>query len=376
VTRLLALVALIMLVCLPHVAAAHGRDTSHSRWRLVGDRIEVALRVSGSDLARAGGAAALLDTLHVEGPQAACVREATIALQPLDAGDTVLRSAFDCSGVAGPRVARVDMFERLGPAHVHMLALEDRPEQLLGASARHAALDPAHEGEPATGLLDFVRLGLAHVLEGLDHLAFLLALLLGVPSLARAAWLVTGFTLGHALSLALLALGLVQPHAGAVELLIAASVLIVAAREHDDASGRMPELVAAALALAALLASVRLHASALACWGASMFAWGYLHRARTRRGGAPLEPALIAAFGLVHGAGFAGVLQQTTLPHEAELVALLGFNLGVELAALALVLLGWPVLAYLRARGLDPRRPACLLLGALASAWIVQRVLG
>jgi hypothetical protein len=366
-----ALLVLVLACLLARPLAAHGRDTSHSRVRIVGERVEVALRVSGSDIARAGTSEVLAEHVRIVGADAACAREPSLSEQPLDGGDRVLRFAFDCSGRAGPRVVHIDVFDRLGPAHVHLLALDDQPEQVLSVSHRSVALERATT--PGGGLLDFIAIGSMHVLEGLDHLAFLLALLLAAPSLARAAWLVTGFTLGHALSLALLALGLVQPHASAVELLIASSVLIVAAREHGLAA-RTPEHVAGLLALAAFAATLGGHVGALAAWGAALFAWGYLHRAQLARS-EPLQPGLVVAFGLVHGAGFAGVLQQTSLPRDAELLALLGFNLGVELTALALVLLGWPALAWLRARGHEPRRPACLLLAALAGVWIVGRVL-
>lgn len=367
--RLVALLVLVVACLLPRTTDAHGRDTSHSRVHVEGERVEVSLRVSGSDLARAGSSAALVEHVRIMAADAPCTREPDIDARALDGGEQVLRFAFDCRDVAGPRVAQIDLFELLGPAHVHLLALDEGPAQVLGASSRRAALDGEAATAPPTRLLDFVRLGFAHVLEGLDHLAFLLALLLACPSLARAAALVTGFTLGHALSLGLVALGLVQPHASAVELLIAASVLIVAAREHACAGSRHPELVAGLLALAALLATLRLHPSAPAAWGAALFAWGYLQRARSIP-----DLGLVAAFGLVHGAGFAGVLQQTGLPRGAELLALLGFNLGVELAALALVLVLWPALAWLRARGHDAREPLALLLAALACLWIVQRV--
>lgn len=373
-----ALVLLVLLVftglLAPTPARAHGRDTSHSRWQVEGEQVEVALRVSGRDYARAGGAAAIVATIRVAGSTLACTPElASLDERPLASGDRLLRWRFDCAGVPAPRTIELDLFELLGPAHVHLLArADDAREQVLTSSERRASLDPQPRGDPAPALA-FVRLGVVHMLGGADHLAFVLALLLGARRLGRVAALVTGFTIGHSLTLALVALDRVRPHTGAVELLIAASLVIVAAQDFGRRaggveSGKLPEQVAGMLALAALLATIRGQASAVAAWGASLFAWGYLRRAPRELG-----VAFVAGFGLIHGAGFATILLDAGLPSEARVGALLAFNLGVELGGLAFVALAWPVLTRLRRHGDALERALALVIAGLGTAWVVTR---
>jgi hypothetical protein len=78
-------------------------------------------------------------------------------------------------------------------------------------------------------LRDYLHLGFIHILEGLDHVAFLLCLLLAAPGLSQRLWMVTGFTLGHSITLSLSALGMLRVHGAGVEALIGFTVALLAA---------------------------------------------------------------------------------------------------------------------------------------------------
>jgi len=143
---------------------------------------------------------------------------------------------------------------------------------------------------PWAALMDYGRLGFDHVLEGLDHLAFLLALLFGVAGLRALVVAVTAFTLAHSVTLAVSALGLFSLPPDFVEPVIAASVVVV----------------------------LWMH---LAKGAAESRAW---------------LPAF--AFGLFHGFGFAGALGAIGLPAGMRGPALVGFNLGVEAGQLSFLL--------------------------------------
>jgi len=135
-------------------------------------------------------------------------------------------------------------------------------------------------------------LGVKHILTGLDHILFLTGLLILARTPRRVLVTVTGFTLAHSLTLALVALDIVRVSVPAVEAAIALSVVFVAA---EIARGDRMTL-----------------------------AW--------RR------PILVAgAFGLLHGAGFAAVLSEIGLPQTEKLSALLFFNVGVEAGQVILV---------------------------------------
>jgi hypothetical protein len=195
----------------------------------------------------------------------------------------------------------------------------------------------------STGVGDMVGYGLHHVLAGADHLLFLLTLLLVAPlvvvagrwqpreglapTLRRVLGVVTAFTAGHSLTLIASALGWVSVPSAPVEVLIAVSVGVAA-----------------------------VHAI----------------RPLARRG----EILIAGGFGLVHGLAFAGILADLGLDGTASVLALLAFNVGVELAQLLTAALLFPSL-HLASR--TRCYPALRLTGAVlalgaALAWALDRL--
>ena len=149
---------------------------------------------------------------------------------------------------------------------------------------------------PGTGEVaaTYLRLGVEHILFGFDHLLFVLALVILVRDWRRVAVTVTAFTIAHSITLAAATLGFVNVPGPPVEATIALSIMLVSV-EILNARGGKPNLTA------------RL-------------------------------PWLVAfSFGLLHGFGFAGALAEVGLPQHAIPVALLFFNLGVEIGQLAFV---------------------------------------
>jgi hypothetical protein len=233
-------------------------------------------------------------------------------------------------GAAGPRGEIV--FEGLHDRRMQVVVSLARRD---GTVEEHVVTGEAPRlrlGAAGTSFLAWVVLGMEHIALGLDHLAFLIGLLLvaGGAGVRRLLVTVTAFTVAHSLTLALATLGVLAVPSAPVEASIAASVLLVAREGTHD----RPTL--------------------------------------TRR--APWLVALI--FGLVHGLGFAGTLAERGLPSGSVTRALLGFNVGVELAQVALVAVA---LAGARLVGRafdDGRRPkllACYLIGAPAACWLIAR---
>jgi hydrogenase/urease accessory protein HupE len=189
----------------------------------------------------------------------------------------------------------------------------------------------------------YLKLGVEHILSGIDHLAFVLGLLLLTPVWRKLWRTVTAFTVAHSLTLALAALGLVHVPSAPVEAAIALSIVLVA-RE----------------------------------------AWLMAREAQTgpaiHHG---LRPWWMAfAFGTLHGLGFAGALSEVGLPETDIPLALLSFNIGVELGQLAFVAVALmlraalgPVLAGLSATWqLRWRLAPALAIGCLAAFWCLERV--
>lgn len=221
-----------------------------------------------------------------------------------------------------------------GPAlaHVRVLTLvrflDGRTvEAMLTADSPRVLVDQA----PGRSPWAWVRLGVEHILGGLDHLAFVLGLLLviGTRDPRRLVATITAFTLAHSITLGLAATGMLRLSAAPVEATIAASVLLVAREATHD----RPTL--------------------------------------TRR--APWAVAF--GFGLVHGLGFAGALGTWGLPDGWVGQSLLWLNLGIELGQLA-VIVAMVVVVRVVGRRLGPLRPlATYAIGSLAAWWLLERTL-
>lgn len=181
----------------------------------------------------------------------------------------------------------------------------------------------------------YLGLGIEHILLGIDHLLFVLALLLITRGTWRLVKTVTAFTVAHSITLALATLGFVHVPTAPVEATIALSIVFVAA-----------ELV------------------------------------RVRRGLEGITsraPWLVAfIFGLLHGFGFAGALSEVGLPQAHIPLALLFFNLGVEVGQLLFIAAVLASLALLRRVRFDAPRWAQALpayaIGGIAMFWVFDRI--
>ncbi|MEO0440312.1 MAG: HupE/UreJ family protein [Pseudomonadota bacterium] len=187
-------------------------------------------------------------------------------------------------------------------------------------------------GSPAAS---YLVIGAEHMLFGWDHLLFVLGLLLLTP-VRQLLWVITAFTLGHSITLAIVALGLFTLPGEPVELLIALSILFLAIEVVRKWQGKTSLTI--------------------------------------RR------PWLIAlAFGLLHGLGFAGALTEIGLPKGTEIQALLLFNLGVELGQILFVGLVLAAIWLLNKRSLDRRKwievPAVYLVGGLGAFYTMSRII-
>ncbi len=190
----------------------------------------------------------------------------------------------------------------------------------------------------------YLVLGVEHILLGVDHLLFVLALLLIVRGVGRLVATVTAFTLAHSITLAAATLGFVQVPSAPVEAVIALSILFVAS---ELARQRAVEPVSSDA-------------------GASLM---------------QRFPWIVAfAFGLLHGFGFAGALSEVGIPQHAVPLALLFFNVGVELGQLAFVaaVFGFAWLVRLAAVRVPSgwQRAVAYGVGSVAAFWVIERTVG
>jgi len=241
----------------------------------------------------------------------------------LRCGEAGLAGTLSVKGV-GERysAAVVRVFWLDGQTRVYTLTKAQPSVQLYGA-----ADDPRGMGEIASA---YTLLGVEHILGGIDHLLFVIGLLFLVGFNRRLVLTITAFTAAHSLTLASSALGWLTLRSAPVEATIALSIVLVAGEA--------------------------------------------LHRRDTL---ARRWPAMVAfLFGLVHGLGFAGALQEIGLPQQHLLIALLTFNLGVELGQLMTVGACWCLWRVAaRWQAAQRLRPVLLyVIGAVAAYWSWLRV--
>lgn len=189
----------------------------------------------------------------------------------------------------------------------------------------------------------YLRLGVEHILFGFDHLLFVLALVILVRGWGRVAITVTAFTIAHSITLTAATLGFVNVPGPPLEAAIALSILLVAVeivnarRGKPSPTARLPWLVA-------------------------------------------------FSFGLLHGFGFAGALAEVGLPQHAIPVALLFFNVGVEIGQLifvAAVLSLISLVHHVASKLLEPARiqqsfdrldmTVAYAIGVMAAYWLIER---
>ena len=282
---------------------------------------------------------------------------------------------------AGPAQVRSRLLDDVVAAHVHLatVRMPDGETQAFALSLGADSTPILTEDPPrASGLLDFARTGFAHILSGWDHLIFLLALLVGLTSLGRTAAAVTGFTVGHSVTLAIVALGWARPNVAAVEALIGLSIVVLAVEAVWLVEGSNRRAHWAWLAALVGLTGLSATSEAVpvgAMVGITLFVacqWGLSRRAAQPERWRGLIATL---FGLLHGLGFAGALASMPLPEGHRVVSLAGFNLGVEAGQLLALLIAWPALAGLER--IAGRRSTRLAIGALTAGfgayWFVQR---
>lgn len=203
------------------------------------------------------------------------------------------RWQVQCVGPLQGRVLTVHGLQDAGISVVLRVQLGKGRHQTL-LDARQPSWQVPESDAPASVFGRYLWLGVDHLWRGIDHVLFVIGLMLLVNGLRRLIVTITAFTLGHSLTLGLSVLDIIRVSEDLAEWGIALSLLLLA------------------------LTVVRR--------GAMSTAW--LAR----------YPALMAAsFGLIHGLGFAGALREVGLPVGEIPLALLAFNIGIELGQIALV---------------------------------------
>ncbi|MBI2738960.1 MAG: HupE/UreJ family protein [Rhodospirillales bacterium] len=325
------------------VAVAHqGGTTGYATVSVAGQSVRYALSLPGEGLGDATRdlrelAAAVARHVAIEADGAACSGVPSEA-RPPSAGRVNIEIVvlYACAAPIRTLSIRDGIDTLLGVDH-HTIADIQWPggvKQVLFEKGQRSATIAIASGAAAedrsTGKFVFyVGLGVEHIIGGIDHLLFLLALLALSTSFWQTVKIVTAFTVAHSITLSLAALGLVDVPSSIVEPLIAASIVWVAVEN--------------------LLAPT----------------------------GAGRRWLIAAMFGLIHGLGFASALAELGLSRDALVQALIGFNIGVELGQLAFVAVVMPPLVWASRPGRLARLPQIfsVIVAVVGAVWLVERLL-
>jgi hypothetical protein len=397
-----ALVCTIILLCMAAVppVQAHNRSQSYSSWSVAGNGVDTVFTVKAREVTRLPlleGNLLTLEALLIAHIQqtvrvaasggAAC--SAPGAPRALAAAEGYLRVGVSFSCEARPPASiLIDSFFAVAPSHVHyarvMTDAELPGEYLFTDSRREHDIAGVHSGFDSfyQGFVQYLVLGMEHILGGIDHLAFLAALLLLVPSLRQLIWIVSGFTIGHSITLSLAVLGHISLEVWVIEALIGFTIALVAAENIGVAGGHRRLIGGAVVAVLVVMGMVS------AAWGPglplmtlaglALFTLAYMSFTADEPAVMRVRPALTLAFGMVHGFGFANVLGEIGLPDGRLAVALAGFNVGVELGQVIIVAaLWWLVQWAVRGSASRDFRPwldtASAGLCGLGVFWFVSR---
>lgn len=341
-------------------ASAHQINLSTARVALTPDRaVTVEIGLKGSDADRLIGSkiydvkADTVDPAAVVAASSAILAylKAHLAVTNVggsscEAGDAsvvadgdgiIFRGSFSCADVAGDVVYRSTVLTEKDPTarQVVLVAQAGHEAQALLDAANTSVTLSAPAPTLSSTMQRYLVTGIEHIFLGYDHVAFLIAVVLWARRLIPVIKIVTAFTIAHSITLSLAALGIVVVPSRIVEPAIAASIVVVAVENFfsRDIDGR---------------------------WRVTF------------------------AFGLIHGFGFASVLQEIGLPPDAVVPALAAFNIGVEIGQVAIVAIVLPLLGMFdRLTAADRAAPAratrlvyavSLAISLLGSYWFLTRV--
>ncbi len=252
------------------------------------------------------------------------IQEGTGVLMQMDLSCT--------DGLVGKTLSVSGLGDNQSSALLRLYLAQDIFHQAVFTAAEPRFVVPV-EGTAGSVTRDYIELGAEHIWEGPDHLLFVMGLLFLVGWNRRLILTVTAFTVGHSITLAMVTLGVFEYPVALVEFMFALSIYVLAVELAREGGG------------------------------------GALWR----------QPWWLAAgFGLLHGMGFAGALAETGLPQSNVPLALLAFNIGIELGQLAfialLVVLFAAVARLAGASRMAALRPVPIfVLGGLSAMWCIER---
>ena len=382
-------------------AHSHNRSQSFSDWEITDNIATAVFTAKSREITRLQSQSNqsldtllvghLISAISVSQDSLPCSSTEVVRPIPSALGYVRVKLVFDCGASLGDISISINSFFNVASSHVHYanMSLNREPSYqylFTNKQRRHEITNQlATSSHWFDSITQFVLIGIEHIFGGIDHIAFLLALLLLLRSLKVLVWMVTGFTLGHSITLALAALGWVIPDLDIVEAAIGFTIALVAVQNIAVLTGNHRQITYFSVAGLLLIVLINLiwniGLSALSGLGLALFTLAYLWNSADEHLSANLRLVTSVIFGLIHGFGFASALTETGLASTQLLPALLGFNLGIELGQIVIIAVVWALLQQIRqSRFLTDTRLVIDLVSAalcgLGLYWFIGRSYG
>lgn len=335
---------------------AHTKSETQSVWRIVGPIVHVAYTIPEIEIPRLAKNGTLpsdtdvmnyvrqnLTVLHGKD---VCKRTEDVRQVAASQGFRRYEFTYTCPDADNMSIHSSAFFP-LVPTHVtYAQIITDKGQfisQLLTADQQTLALSSASGQSPLqnASFFQYIGMGIMHIFTGYDHQVFLLGLVLISKRLRDLIFVITGFTIGHSITLALATLGIIRPHAEFIDALIGLTIALIASENIGDTnkrSGTIATIVGSSLLLMALGKMAGFGGLPVYLLvGAAIFAVNYLLLSGHLKDAGRLRLVVSMVFGLIHGFGFAANLLEMQLPTGRMAELLFGFNFGVEIGQLTLV---------------------------------------
>ncbi len=389
-TNKLLIFSLLLLSC--SALQAHTRSEAWSEWQIDGNRANAEITLSSQDLTRFTEnpssqpehelSVRIVRQFAVSDKNGSCT---LVDAQPLPAAEGYQKFLASYQCIEQPYAVRINLMLGKVPGHVHVIRYGPnfQYEQILTTRATEIVFD---QGAKPIAALALFYSGFIHILNGADHLAFLLGLLLITASLRQRIWVISGFTLGHSLSLALAAGGWIQTIDARVEATIGFTVLLTGAVYLARLGAQHRQFALAVIASLAVASFTVIGFTAngvdslLLFLGLALVTAGFFGLDKSIKDNENTVSLVLLAsvFGLFHGFGFAGFLSLSGMSGAALIVPVLSFNLGVEAGQLCLLGIALVVVALAQKRLASRWREAsatifALFLVAIGSYWLFTR---
>lgn len=355
-SRIVRILLALLVVFSTTPAFAHTKSETQSVWRIVGSTVHVAYTIPEIEiprLAKNGVPPSDSDVVDyvrrnvtVLHGKELCQRTEDVRPVAASAGFRRYEFTYKCPD-ANDMSIHSSAFFPLVPTHVtYAQIITDKGQfisQLLTADQQTLELSSASGQSPLqnASFFEYIGMGIMHIFTGYDHQTFLLGLVLISKRVRDLIFVITGFTLGHSVTLALATIGIIRPHAEYIDALIGLTIALIASENIADSnhrSGTIASVVGSGLLLMALAKMAGFGGLPVYLLvGAAIFAVNYLMLSGHLKDAGRLRLVVTLVFGLIHGFGFASNLLDMQLPTGRLAELLVGFNLGVEIGQLTLV---------------------------------------